>query len=179
MEEKILFKCKHCDNDDIRYFIFNSLEYQSEQYANSPYRQNWNRETTPKIPVGIHIKCGKCNKDTFIIPTEYQPTLWGADIPEQCIINIKYQQPEYSAIQYVLTEDGFLDQIVITANNDTISLLSKEKITKINYNSIGQKQYQMLLERGLPEIRDKNVIENEIEKINQNKNINRDKDNKK
>lgn len=151
--DKVLFKCKHCENDDMKYFVFHSLEFQSDQFKNSPYRQNWNRETTPKIPIGFHIRCAKCNKDTFFIPNEYNPTAWGSDIPQQCLVNVKFEKPAFSAISYVLTEDGFLDQVVLTANNERLSMLSKTVIdnsTKLSI--IGKAQYDLLLSRGLREV---------------------------
>lgn len=152
-EKKLAFKCSHCENDDMRHFIFYSLEYQSEQFMNSPYKQNWNRETTPKVPVGIHIRCAKCNKDTFIIPDSYQPTMWGSDIPQQCIVNVKYEKPAFSAVQYILTEDGYLDQVVVTANNEMLSLVTKTNIEeKTKFSVIGKSQYELLLGRGLKEV---------------------------
>lgn len=174
--EKVLFKCKHCENDDMKYFVFHSLEFQSEQFKNSPYRQNWNRETTPKVPIGFHVRCAKCNKDTFFVPSEYNPTLWGNDIPQQCLVNLKFEKPAFSAISYVLTEDGFLDQIVLTANNERLSMLSKSIIdNSAKLSVIGKAQYDLLLSRGLKEV---GYIENQtvhnqdesVQNINSNKN---------
>lgn len=151
--EKILFKCKHCENDDMKYFVFHSLEFQSDQFKNSPYRQNWNRETTPKVPIGFHVRCAKCNKDTFFVPNEYNPTSWGNDIPQQCLVNVKFEKPAFSAISYVLTEDGFLDQIVLTANNERLSMLSKSIVdSSAKLSVIGKTQYDLLLSRGLREV---------------------------
>lgn len=156
MENKdniIHFGCKHCENTDMKYFQFNSLEVQTEQWKNNPYKSNWNRETTPKIPVGIHLKCAKCNKDTFIIPNIYNPTEWGNDIPQQCIVNVTFEKPEFSAIQYVLTDDGFLDKIVLTANNEKLSLITQKNIKdNIKVSVIGKSQYDLLLSRGLKEV---------------------------
>ncbi|MGL6101313.1 MAG: hypothetical protein ACRC0G_17040 [Fusobacteriaceae bacterium] len=153
VDKRILFKCKHCDNDDMRYFVFHSLEYQSDAVKNSPYRQNWNRETSPKIPIGFHLLCAKCNKDTFIIPNDYQPTTWGNDVPQQCIVNVMFEKPQFSSISYVLTEDGFLDQVVTTANNEMLSMITKEMIGEpVNFNTLGKTQYELLLKRGLKEV---------------------------
>lgn len=180
-DKKLVFKCSHCENDDMRHFVFYSLEYQSEQFMNSPYKQNWNRETTPKIPVGVHIRCAKCNKDTFIIPDSYQPTMWGNDIPQQCIVNVKYEKPAFSAVQYILTEDGYLDQVVVTANNEMLSLVTKTNIEeKTKFSVIGKSQYELLLSRGLKEVGfvetvaepEKKPVENQV-KINNNDNKNK------
>lgn len=150
---KIIFKCKHCDNDDLRYMKFASLNKQSPQYQNHIYRQNWDYETTPKVPVGIHIRCAKCGKDTFIMPDMYSGTEWGTDIPEQCIIAVKYEKPQFSAIQYVMTDDGYLDRIVITANNEKISLVTEKLVDdNVQLSVIGKKQYELLLSRGLKEV---------------------------
>lgn len=184
--EKILFKCKHCENDDMKYFVFHSLEFQSEQFKNSPYRQNWNRETTPKIPIGFHVRCAKCNKDTFFVPNEYNPTSWGNDIPQQCLVNVKFEKPAFSAISYVLTEDGFLDQIVLTANNERLSMLSKTIIdNSAKLSVIGKPQYDLLLSRGLKEvgyiepqiqiIQEENIQPNNSNKNNFVKNENKNK----
>lgn len=156
---KIVFRCKHCDNDDLRYMKFMSLNKQSPQYQNHMYRQNWDYETTPKVPVGIHIRCAKCGKDTFIIPDMYGATEWGNDIPEQCIIIVKYEKPQFSAIQYVMTDDGYLDRVVITSNNEKISLVT-EKVVDDNtsLSVIGKKQYEILLSRGLQEVPKTNSI---------------------
>lgn len=149
---KVSFKCKHCDNDDLRYFQFNSLNYQSEKYRDSPYRNTWDYECTPKKPIGIHIKCAKCGKDTLIIPNEYNGTNWGNDIPQQCIMNVQFQKPPFSAIQYVITDDGYLDKLVVTSNNEIISLLTQTPIdTSIGFNQIGKNQYEILLSKGLEE----------------------------
>lgn len=153
VENKMLFKCKHCENDDLRYFNFQSLEFQSDNVKNSPYKQNWTRETAPKIPVGLHIRCAKCNKDTFMIPDSYQPTMWGEDIPKQCIVNIKFEKPQYSAVVYALMGDGFLDQIVLTVNNERFSVLTKTVLpNEVTYSIIDKKQYDILIARGLKEV---------------------------
>lgn len=150
---KIVFKCKHCENDDLRHMQFASLNKQSPQYANHMYKNNWDYETTPKIPVGIHIRCAKCGKDTFIMPDSFSGTEWGNDIPEQCIVPIKFEKPQFSAIQYVMNDEGFLDKVVLTANNQKISLITQELIDdKVGLSVIGKKQYDLLLSRGLPEV---------------------------
>lgn len=150
---KIVFKCKHCDNDDIRYMKFSSLNKQSPQYQNSIYKQNWDYETSPKIPIGIHVRCAKCGKDTFIIPDIYTGTEWGTDIPEQCVVQVKYEKPQFSAIQYIMNADGYLDKVVLTANNEMISLITQEEIKdKDGLSVIGKKQYDLLLQRGLQEV---------------------------
>lgn len=56
---KVVFKCKHCENDDLRYMKLSNVFTNSPQYANQIYRDNWNSK-----PVGVHIECAKCNKDT-------------------------------------------------------------------------------------------------------------------
>lgn len=150
---KIIFKCKHCDNDDLRYMEFHSLNFISEQWKNSPYRSSYNYETMPKTPMGIHIRCAKCGKDSFIIPDKYTGTEWGNDIPEQCIISVKYEKPQFSAIQYVMNDEGFLDKIVLTANNEKISLITQQIIDeRVGLSVIGKKQYELLLLRGLQEV---------------------------
>lgn len=161
MEEtgKITFKCKHCENDDLRYMIFSSLNKQSPQYANHIYKQNWDYETTPKVPIGIHIKCAKCGKDTFIIPDSYMGTEWGNDIPQQCITTVKYEKPQFSAIQYVMTDSGLLDKVVIASNNEKISLITQQPIDEnVGLSVIGKKQYEILLQRGLQEVGNKKEV---------------------
>lgn len=162
---KIVFKCKHCDNDDMRYMKFASLNKQSPQYQNHIYRQNWDYETTPKVPVGIHIRCAKCGKDTFIIPDAYNGTEWGNDIPEQCIVAVKYEKPQFSAIQYIMNGEGYLDKVVLTANNEMISLLTQQEIAdKEGISVIGKKQYELLLSRGLQEV----ISKVQMQQLNQN-----------
>lgn len=174
-DDKIVFKCKHCDNDDIRYMKFASLNKQSPQYQNHIYKQNWDYETTPKVPIGIHIRCAKCGKDTFIIPDMYAGTEWGVDIPEQCIVQVKYEKPQFSAIQYVMNSDGYLDKVVLTANNEMISLITQEEVKdKEGLSVIGKKQYDLLLQRGLSEV--KKVVPQVPAPI-VDKNINRNKNN--
>ena len=150
---KITFQCKHCGNDDLRYMQFASLNNQSPQYKNNLYRQNWDYETTPKIPIGIHIKCAKCGKDTFIIPNYYGGTEWGNDIPQQCMTHVQFQQPEYSDIKYIINPDGFLDRIVVTSQNKYISMITEEVLPDgINNLIIDKAQYETLLGRGLKEV---------------------------
>lgn len=173
VEDKVLFKCKHCENDDMKHFIFHSLETQSDHYKNHPYRQNWDRETTPKIPIGFHIRCGKCGKDTFYVIDNYQPTLWGNDIPQQCLVNVKFEKPAFSAINYILTESGFLDQIVVTANNDKISLITKKQVDdSMKFSVIGKAQYELLLSRGLKEVGDDILPQKEVNPIEEKTNNN-------
>lgn len=173
-EDKVLFKCKHCENDDMKHFIFHSLETQSDHYKNHPYRQNWDRETTPKVPIGFHLRCGKCGKDTFYVIDNYQPTLWGNDIPQQCLVNVKFEKPAFSAINYILTENGFLDQIVVTANNDKISLITKKQVDdSMKFSVIGKAQYELLLSRGLKEVGDEIVVpQKEVNPIEEKTNNN-------
>lgn len=152
-KDKIIFKCKHCDNDDIRYMQFFSLNKQSPQYANHIYRQNWDYETTPKVPIGIHIKCAKCGKDTFIIPNFYQGTMWGTDIPEQCIVNITYEKPQFSSKKYIINKEGKLDVVVQTINNEIISILNQNLVIDdgtITY--ITETKYETLVKNGLPTV---------------------------
>lgn len=152
-KNKITFKCKHCDNDDIRYMQFFSLNKQSPQYANHIYRQNWDYETTPKVPIGIHIKCAKCGKDTFIIPNFYQGTMWGTDIPEQCIVNITYEKPQFSSKKYIINKYGQLDIVVQTINNEIISIINQKIVIDdgtITY--ITQDKYETLMKNGLPTV---------------------------
>lgn len=157
--EKIVFKCKHCENDDLRYMQFFSLNKQSPQYMNSIYKQNWDYETTPKIPIGIHIKCAKCGKDTIIIPDMYSATQWTNDIPKQCLVSVKYEKPQFSAIQYVMNDEGYLDKIVITANNQKVSMITEKVLDDESQVSvIGKKQYDLLLSRGLQEVRKDDVV---------------------
>lgn len=174
IEDKVLFKCKHCENDDMKHFIFHSLETQSDHYKNHPYRQNWDRETTPKVPIGFHLRCGKCGKDTFYVIDNYQPTLWGNDIPQQCLVNVKFEKPAFSAINYILTENGFLDQIVVTANNDKISLITKKQVDdSMKFSVIGKAQYELLLSRGLKEVGDEIVVpQKEVNPIEEKTNNN-------
>ncbi len=158
-KEKIVFKCKHCDNNDLRYMQFFSLNKQSPQYANSIYKQNWDYETTPKIPVGIHIKCAKCGKDTIIMPDMYSATPWTNDIPKQCLVNVKYEKPQFSAIQYVMNDEGYLDKIVITANNQKVSMITEKVLDDDSQISvIGKKQYDLLLSRGLQEVAKDEIV---------------------
>lgn len=154
VEGKIVFKCKHCDNDDLRHMQFYSLNKQSPQYANHIYKQNWDYETTPKIPVGIHIKCAKCGKDTIILPDVYSATEWSNDIPKQCLVSVKYERPAFSAIQYIMNDDGYLDKIVITANNQKVSMITEKVLDDdAQVSVIGKKQYELLLSRGLQEVK--------------------------
>lgn len=169
-EDKVMFKCKHCENDDMKHFVFYSLETQSDTYKNHPYKQNWDRETTPKIPLGFHVRCAKCNKDTFFIPSDYQPTMWGNDVPQSCIVNVKFEKPPFSAINYVLTEEGFLDQVVLTSNNEKLSMITKKIINDSNkFSVIGKSQYELLLKRGLKEVEEVVVSQPANQKQNNSK----------
>lgn len=184
-KNKVILKCKHCENDDLRYMTFNSVNRQSPQYANHMFKQNWDYETTPKVPMGIHIRCAKCGKDTFIIPDSYGYVEWGNDIPEQCIVQVKYEKPQFSAIQYVMNIDGYLDKVVVTANNDMISLITQEEIKdKDGLSVIGKKQYDLLLQRGLQEVKQNTpIVTTQVEVKNDiryaNNNVNKGQGDKK
>ena len=175
-EDKIIFKCKHCENDDIRYMQFYSLNKQSPQYANHIYRQNFDYETMPKVPIGIHIRCAKCSKDTFIIPNSYQGTMWGFDIPQQCIVNIVYEKPKFSAKKYIINSDGCLDIVVQTIDNETISVLNQETIIDSqNITEITKEKYQTLSSLGLPTVATKstnNILDNKTQGGNKHESTN-------
>lgn len=144
---KVVFKCKHCENDDLRYMKLSNVFTNNPQYANQIYRDNWNSK-----PIGVHIECAKCNKDTFIIPDIFSSIEWGNDIPEQCITQVKFEKPKYLAIKYVMTEDGYLDRVVETSNGQFISMITEDIIDDASKLSvIGKKQYELLLSRGLKE----------------------------
>lgn len=156
---KIIFKCKHCDNDDLRYMKLSNVFINSPQYANQMYRDAWgNRGAIQSI--GVHIECAKCNKDTFIIPDLFSSIEWGNDIPEQCVTQVKFEKPKYLAIKYVMTEDGYLDRVVETSNGQFISMITEEVITDPSkISAIGKKQYDLLLSRGLREIGRPTIID--------------------
>lgn len=148
------FKCIHCENDDLKYFKFNSLNYQSEHWKRMPYQPSKDYESTPKIPIGIHIRCSKCDKDSFYIPENYGFTEWGTDIPSQCIVNVKQEVPEFSAIIYVLNADGMLDKLVKTSEGQILSIITQNVILDISdFTIITKRQYESLLTKGLLEVK--------------------------
>lgn len=171
---KVIFQCKHCGNDDIRYMKFDSVNHHTQQNQNNLFQQYFNYETTPKIPVGIHFRCAKCNKDTFIIPDSYGYVDWTQDIPIQCITRVQFEQPKYSSIKYIINANGFLDKVVLTSQNQYVSIITEEVLVEnSNDVEINEEKYNILLKQGLKEVT-KSVAPLGVETQIQNNNFDTD-----
>lgn len=151
--DKMVFKCRHCDNDNILHMRFYSLEYKSDRYKNSFNSVQYDRETEPKIPIGIHINCAKCGKDTLFIPEPYGYTKWDNDITEEMLTRIPFVEPEYSSISYIVNSEGLLDKIVKRKDGKIISTITNEEIDQtMSYSVINKEQYDILYLKGLDEV---------------------------
>ena len=152
--------CPHCGNDHINEMIFSSVDYINPQHKQNPIMSGYSYEWKPKIPIGFHFKCSKCNKDTFIIfeNGKYGSTEWGEDIPQQVIFTPIFKQPEFSATSYVMYNEekkgGYLDQVVVTNQNTILSLITRETIIDDgSWKVIDKKMYELLKSKGFREVK--------------------------
>lgn len=149
-ENKILFKCKHCENDDLKSMVINTIVQPNPEYRPFPY----NDKIQPTLNVGLFVSCAKCEKDTVIIIDEFYKNLVQLDlnaVPEKALLHVKFEKPLFSAIKYVLTDNMELDKLVIDINNRPISMLTQEEV-KIGYREISEEQYKGLKNKMVQEV---------------------------
>ena len=160
--------CQHCGEEDCNYFKFGSVDIINPQsrMLNSFIGQNY--EFIPKSPVGFYFECAKCGKHTVIIPNTYDHREMNMSIPQQIIYSPIFQQPQYSAVIYIITGNGLLDQIVKTNNNKMLSLLTKQEVLNNGkWKIIDKDIYNICLNQGFKEVsnvqstNDVNVIQND------------------
>lgn len=168
-ENKLIFKCKHCENDDLKSMIIKTIVQPNPEYKPFPYNSN-----IPQfLNVGLFVSCAKCDKDTVIIIDEFYKNQVQIDlnnIPEKALVHVKFEKPLFSAIKYILTDDLTLDKIVIDINNRPISMIT-QNIVNMPYREISAEQYKALKEKKVEEA--KPIIKNkEIEPIIQETNQN-------
>lgn len=168
-ENKIIFKCKHCENDDLKSMIIKTIVQPNPEYKPFPYNAN-----IPQfLNCGLFVSCAKCDKDTVIIIDEFYKNQVQIDlnnIPEKALIHVKFEKPLFSAIKYILTDDMTLDKIVIDINNRPISMIT-QNVVNIPYREITGEQYKALKEKKIEEAKPINTIIEEKPSINENKNI--------
>lgn len=151
--------CPYCGNDNINEMIFDSIDYVDPRHKQNPMLGGYTYEWKPKIPIGFHFKCTKCNKDTFIIPENgaFGNIEWGEDIPAQTIFTPVFKQPEYSATTYIMyngvRNGGYLDQVVVTNKNTILSLITRETVVDDGtWKIIDEKMYKILKSQGIKEV---------------------------
>lgn len=145
--------CQHCSEENPNYFKFGSMDIINPQsrMLNNFIGQNY--EFIPKVSVGFYFECAKCGKHTIIIPNNYDHREMNMTIPQQIIFSPTFQQPEFSAIIYVITGEGLLDQIVKTNDNKTISLLTKQEMMNDGkWKIIDKDIYNICLNQGFKEV---------------------------
>ncbi len=133
-DKKILFKCNHCENDDLRHMVIKPILQPNPEYKPFPFGQGGDQF----IQTGLLISCAKCNKDTVVIIDDFYKNSVQIDVkevPEKAILYVKFERPEFSAIKYILTDSMKLDQVVIDINNRIFSLISREEV-KEEYREI-------------------------------------------
>lgn len=159
-ENKILFKCKHCDNDDMKHMIIKTVVQANPEYRPFPN----NAGVSPTLNVGLHIDCAKCEKDTIIIIDELyrNNTELPQNVPNEVLVHVKFEKPMFSAIKYILTDDMTLDKVVVDINNQKISLITQKLVT-IGYKEITEEQYKALKNKMVEEVKTE-VKETEIKK---------------
>ena len=150
LEEKILFKCKHCDNDDMKHMIIKTVVQSNPEYRPFPN----NAGVSPMLNVGLHIDCAKCNKDTIVIIDELYKnnTELPQNVPQEVLVHVKFEKPLFSAIKYILTDDMTLDKVVVDINNQIISLIT-QKVVSIGYKEITEEQYKALKNKMVEEVK--------------------------
>lgn len=163
--EKLLFKCKHCENDDLKHMHIKPIVQPNPDYK--PFAFN----TEQYINVGLLVGCAKCNKDTVVIIDDFHNNKVQIDmkeVPEQALIYVKFETPEFSAIKYILTDSMKLDQVVVDINNKIFSLITRKEV-KEGYREISKAQYEALREKRIEEVKEeKNVVMHKEEILNTN-----------
>lgn len=146
-------ECVHCHETNIDFFQFGCLDTISPQAKMNPMF-NGNYEWLPKIPIGFYFKCGKCGKDTVVIPNNYDHREYSQDIPDKIIIRPIFQQPEFSITHYIMYDaTGLLDQVVLTQNQTIISLNTKQiVIDDGSWHEITPTMFNMFKSKGFEEV---------------------------
>lgn len=165
--DKIVFKCNHCDNDDLKHVIIKPIIQPNPDYK--PFML----QNEQYILVGLLVSCAKCEKDTVVIIDDFHNNkvqINMNEVPEKAILYAKFEKPEFSAIKYILTDNMKLDQVVIDINNRIFSLITRKEV-KEGYREISKAQYEALKEKRIEEVKEEVVqSENITPAVNINKN---------
>lgn len=154
---KAVLGCKHCGNTDLSSLRLSSLTAFDNQFSNliSQFATNQNPDMLkPKMAVGIHIDCLKCEKDTFIVPENYPMTDASLNIPEQCIVKQVLEQPKFSAVKYIMYQDtATLDKIVKVYSGGYFSVITEQPVEENGWDEIKSEiTYKNLLKQGVREV---------------------------
>lgn len=147
-DNKIIFKCKHCENDDLKTMVIKSIVQPNQEYK--PF---YNANVPQFFNVGLFVSCAKCNKDTVVVIDEFYKDSVQInlnEVPEKALIHVKFEKPLFSAIKYILTDDMTLDRVVVDINNQLISMITQTIVT-IGYREITAEQYKALKEKKIEE----------------------------
>ncbi|MGL5718582.1 MAG: hypothetical protein ACRCX2_36595 [Paraclostridium sp.] len=150
-DDVLTFKCKHCDNDDLKSMIIKPIVHPNPEYKPFPYNAN----AQQFLNTGLFVSCAKCDKDTVVVIDDFhnnavQVNL--SEVPEKALVHVKFQKPLYSAIKYILTDDMTLDKVVVDINNQLFSVITQSFVSA-EYREITPEQYKGLKEKKIEEVK--------------------------
>lgn len=153
-DNKLSFKCRHCDNDDLKSMIIKPIVQPNPEYKPFPYNAN----VQPLLNLGLFVSCAKCDKDTVVIIDDFYNNSVQInlnEVPEKALLHVKFEKPLFSAIKYILTDDMTLDKVVVDINNQLISMITQTVVT-VGYREITAEQYKALKEKKIEEVKAQN-----------------------
>lgn len=156
-KDKVVLGCKHCGNTELSSLKLSSLTMFDNKFNNliTQFSTGMNPDLLkPKMAIGIHVDCLKCEKDTFIIPESYGMTDAALDIPQQCIVKQVLEQPKFSAVKYIMYQDtATLDKIVKVYSGGYISVITELPVEETGWDEIKSEiTYNNLLKQGVREV---------------------------
>ncbi|MGL4759261.1 MAG: hypothetical protein ACRCXZ_08040 [Patescibacteria group bacterium] len=149
--EEIKFRCKHCENEDLKTMIIKTIVQPNPDYKPFPYQPN----TLQFLNLGLFLSCAKCDKDTVVIIDNFynnQVQINLNDVPEKALMHVKFEKPMFSAIKYILKDDMTLDKVVVDVNNQLISMIT-QTFASGEYREITAEQYKALKEKKIEEVK--------------------------
>jgi hypothetical protein len=145
--------CQHCGNNNPNFMSFGSIDFVKPEYENNYMFIN-NYEATPKLAVGFYFSCGKCGKDTVIIPTSFGQRKYSSAIPQQIIYT-----PAFNKVVFAIYNSGLntgkLDQLILDSQGMYTSSLTGQKVVSDgSWRDLDSQMYNLLLAQGVKEVTD-------------------------
>lgn len=145
--------CQHCGNNNPNFMSFGSIDFVKPEYENNYMFINI-YEATPKLAVGFYFSCGKCGKDTVIIPTSFGQRKYSSAIPQQIIYTSTFNKVVFAIYNSGLNTRK-LDQLILDSQGIYTSPLTDQKVVSDgSWRNLDSQMYNLLLTQGVKEVTD-------------------------